>query len=78
MNNFAKTTKMVIELGSELTLVKSVIEAIQNEFDEDSKVNETKFEKEKDRFGGIKEGLEREHQALKSSLGSLESLVHKC
>jgi len=46
VDSFAKTTKMVMELGKELTLVKTVIEAIQSEFDEDSKVNHTKFESE--------------------------------
>jgi hypothetical protein len=64
VNNFSKTTKMVMELGNELTLVKSVIEAIQSEFDEDSKVNHTKFEKEKDQFGAFKEEFAKEQQTI--------------
>ena len=78
VNNFAKTTKMVMELGNELTLVKSVIEAIQSEFDEDSKVNHTKFEKEKDQFGAFKEDIAKEQQTIQSSLSSLEGFLQKC
>ena len=78
VNSFAKTTKMVMELGNELTLVKSVIAAIQSEFDEDSKVNHTKlskFEKDKDQLGSFKEEIAKEQKTIQNSVSSLEAFL---